>query len=111
MLKAGWARAVANNLADNANYLGSVVEWAGVKAEDAAAKLLDRVPGVHVPEMTLEKDDQKVVASMPVSKQSLEGKVFRAAYEFANNPVGGRHHIRVFDTGRADDKGRPVWAT
>ena len=52
-----------------------------------------------------------MVASMPVSKQSLEGKVFRAAYEFANNPVGGRHHIRVFDTGRADDKGRPVWAT
>jgi hypothetical protein len=110
LLGAGWTRAAANNLANNARYVGDAVEWAGVKAEDAVARLLDRAPGAHVPELQVAKDDAKVVASMPVSQQQLAGKPFTAAYEFANNPVGGRHHIRVFETGEQDAQGRVVWA-
>src|SRR5438128_2719741 len=110
LLAGGWSRAADNKFANNAKYIGSAVEWGGVKAEDVVAHLMNRVPGVHVPEMKLEKDDQKVVASMPVSQQTLDGRPFVAAYECANNPVGGRHHIRVFDAPQNDDKGRLVWA-
>jgi hypothetical protein len=110
LLRGGWTRAADNNLANNAKYIGSAVEWAGVNAHETVAKLLERVPGTHVPDMKLDQDDQKVVASMPVSMQTLDGRPFVAAYECANNPVGGRHHIRVFDARTKDAQGRPVWA-
>jgi N-acetyl-anhydromuramyl-L-alanine amidase AmpD len=110
LLAAGWTRAAANNMVNNVKYIGDAVEWGEVKAQDAYAQLLNRIPGVHVPEMKVPEDDEKVVASMPVSQQSLDGKPFEAAYEFANNPVGGRHHIRIFDSGRQDAKGRAVWS-
>ena len=110
VLKGGWTPAMDNKLANNANYIGSAVEFEGVKAEDAIARLCERIPGVHVPEMKVDEDDEKVVASMPVSMQTLDGRPFVAAYECANNPVGGRHHIRVFDARAKDRQGRAVWA-
>jgi protein tyrosine phosphatase (PTP) superfamily phosphohydrolase (DUF442 family) len=110
LLKAGWTQAVDGTIGNNARYLGDAVEWVSVKAADAAAALMDRVPGVHVAALQVEKSDAQVIASMPVSRQTLDGKPFKVAYEFANNPVGGRHHIRVFATGPADANGRPVFA-
>src|SRR5205823_12081712 len=69
-----------------------------------------RVSGVNVAEEKAEKDDPEVVALKPVPQQAVDGRPFVAGYEWANNPVGGRHHIRVFDAPQNDDKGRLVWA-
>ncbi|MCA1828234.1 MAG: LssY C-terminal domain-containing protein [Myxococcales bacterium] len=110
VLASGWTRAMDNKLSNNARYIDSAVEFEGVTAEDAIARLMDRVPGMHVAQMRIDEDDRKVVASMPVSMQTLDGRPFVAAYECANNPVGGRHHIRVFDARAKDAHGRPVWA-
>jgi hypothetical protein len=46
----------------------------------------------------------------PVSKLYLFGRMEDLAFE---QPVGGnprqRHHVRFWNTGRADDDGRPIW--
>ncbi|TMA32945.1 MAG: hypothetical protein E6J88_01535 [Deltaproteobacteria bacterium] len=95
VLEGGWTRAMDNKLANNANYIGSAVEFEGVKAEDAIARLCERIPGVHVPEMKVDEDDEKVVASMPVSggRPAPHPRV-RRAREGPAGPrgVGGRGH-------------------
>ena len=40
----------------------------------------------------------------------MNGKPDVLSFEKGNDPTGGRHHFRVFDTGQVDDQGKKVWA-
>jgi hypothetical protein len=53
---------------------------------------------------------ERTVQHMPVSTQTLDGRRYVVAFQKDNHPLAGRHHFRVFDTGRVDAQGRPVWA-
>lgn len=53
---------------------------------------------------------KRAVASMPIAHLKYQGREDVLSFERDNDPTGGRHHFRVFDTGRVDAKGQKVWA-
>jgi hypothetical protein len=47
---------------------------------------------------------------MPIAHELYQGKPDVASFERDNDPVGGRHHFRIFDTGKVDAQGKQVFA-
>ena len=45
-----------------------------------------------------------------VSPQTLDGQPSVAAFERNNDPLAGRDHLRIFDTGQTGADGKPVYA-
>ncbi len=112
--QAGWTQAAPDNAVDNARYIGSVIG----QGLYLGANLLWR--GAHAlwswvtrtPDQAGNLPDPfaKEIASMPVSTQTYRGQAEVVAFEMNNDPDGGRHHLRIFDTGEVDAQGRHVWA-
>lgn len=111
--KAGWTQAKEYNKSNNLNYLEDIPVELGFRAVDsvidAADKVWDWLKGKRDIE-TLRSPVEDVIQSMPVSSQTMNGKKQVMAFEKSNDPLRGRHHFRVFDTGTKDEQGKPVWA-
>jgi hypothetical protein len=83
------------------------VEFVFATGFDEAVRGFDALTGLAAP---VPKLVQRAVSSEPVSTLTYGGKPQVVAFEKDNNPLGGRHHLRVFSTGKVDALGRPVWA-
>lgn len=91
-LKAGWVLPMKNTTQSKLAYAG--------------ASLFEKTLG-KVWEPKAVKD---TVAAMPIAHLKYQGKPDVLSFEKDNDPTGGRHHFRVFDTGKVDAKGEKVWA-
>jgi hypothetical protein len=91
-LKAGWVLPRSNTTRHQLEYAGASV------FQKTVGKLWS--PGFI----------DRTVASMPIAHLKYQGKPDVLSFERDNDPTGGRHHFRVFDTGRRDARGRQVWA-
>ncbi len=111
--KAGWTEAAQNNKQNNAAFVEAVpVHEAVVAANallDGVEGAWDKLTGQHVNHDIADPTTQ-TIASMPVSRQTLDGQPNLASFEMNNNPLGGRDHLRIFDTGKVDAQGQHVWA-
>lgn len=97
---AGWHEAAPLTLKNNLKYVGAIARAEVVRGADAAT--------FH--RFHLRADEaEDTIQHMPVSTQTLGGRPTAVAFEKDNQPFGGRHHFRVFDTGKVGDDGRPVW--
>lgn len=85
--KAGWSQA------DNIDTLS------GLKT---AYTMLNKITPVH-------KLFNYDYDSSPVSDMFLDGKRYVMAFNKNNQHNMGRDHLRVFETGRTDAQGRPIW--
>lgn len=97
-VRAGWTEPKANNLRNNAEYV------------EAAADQVILEKGEHLPEARVPSQVRQTVQTMPVSVMTLNGRPPAAAFELDNDPLHGRHHLRIYDTGTKDGAGRIVWA-
>lgn len=88
LAKQGWKKA------DNLSL------WNGVKSD---LTLLDRVTG-------LSKIFNYNYNSSPMTVMSVNGKKMVMAFDKNDDHHTGRDHLRVFETGKTDAQGRPVWA-
>jgi len=115
LTKSGWVEAKQNNKENNLAYLEAVpqhelntlADKLGNVCESLWYKLTGKKINLDV------KDSAKLQAtidSMPVSKQTLDGAGNLTGFEMNNDPLGGRDHLRIFDTGKVDGQGQPVWA-
>lgn len=113
LIDAGWVEASANNRENNAKYLAAVPVAAVKDAADAAGNVIEgavkRLTGKQV-NLDVVGDERYRVASMAVSPQTLDGRPNVTSFQKNNDPLGGRDHLRIFDTGSVDRQGRPVWA-
>ena len=118
LTQGGWSKADPRGLASDLRYVGAAIKQETYKALSWVAKKLDGLEigiagvfGLH-PKPLFSTDVPYVpgVDRMPVSPQSYRGQPFAAAFEMNNNPLGGRDHLRIFDTGQRDAQGKPVWA-
>ena len=112
--KAGWTMAAQGSTKENVKYVAAAaaeelvakpvhaVSHGLVGAWNWATHRHDHAPKVHDPV-------HHAVESMPMSDQKFHGQKEVASFEKGNNPVGGRHHFRIFDTGENDAEGRHVW--
>jgi hypothetical protein len=116
--KSGWTQADPQGLSANVRYLGAAAKQEVLKAASWFAQKIDSaeigiagVFGLH-PQPVLPTDVPIVpgVNRMPVSPQKLGDQPMLAAYQQNNNPLGGRDHLRIFDTGQKDAQGRSVFA-
>jgi hypothetical protein len=114
MVKSGWTVAATNTPAHNVKYLGAVVlsgALASLRATRSVGNKIATFVGherVEHPKVTGRV--ARVVQSMPLSTETLDSQPQVLSFEKNNNPLGGRHHFRVFDTGQVDAAGKPVWA-
>jgi hypothetical protein len=51
-----------------------------------------------------------LIQSLPISTHLFRGQPFVAAFEKNVDPLGRRHHCRLFDLGLVDKQGNRVWA-
>jgi hypothetical protein len=91
-LKAGWTQPTANTTAGKLEYFGASV------FHETLGRLWEPRPV------------KATVASMPIAHLKFQGKTEVLSFERNNDPLGGRDHFRVFDTGKVDAQGRPVYA-
>lgn len=109
LTRAGWTQAAENNQRNNLAFVEAVpVHELAV----ATNRLVDRVDAETGQPVLREVADpvRQTIASMPVSRQTLDGRPNLASFEMNNDPLGGRDHLRVFDTGKVDASGNQVWA-
>jgi hypothetical protein len=117
----GWSKADAGTPAADARYAGAAVAQESLKGVADLNKKLDphidrleerldhgRLPVVV--DLADQAPELKAVDRMPVSIQTYNGRPLVAAYERNNDPLGGRDHLRLFDTGQKDASGAPVYA-
>ena len=115
---AGWTRADPAGLFSTVRYVGAALCEEVSKAVAFAAKQLNGIEigiagvfGLHPkPLFPTEHAHVKDVDRMPVSPQRLRGAPSLEAYQRDNDPLGGRHHLRIFGTGENDASGQPVFA-
>lgn len=118
LAQAGWTKADPQGWSASFHYIGaalkqealSAIHWAGEHLSGLEVGLAG-VFGVHLP--TPEPTPPPHVDGvdrMPVSAQTVGGKPFVSAWEANNNPLGGRDHVRIWDTGQRDAQGLPVFA-
>jgi hypothetical protein len=90
--KAGWTKPMENTTASKLEYAGASVfqETLGRLWEPKAVK--------------------QAVAAMPIAHLTFNGKPDVLSFERNNDPLGGRDHFRIFDTGKVDAQGRNVYA-
>jgi hypothetical protein len=98
---AGWAEAVPATGAQNLRYVGAVARQQGVRLLNA---LTHNRFNLKAPVAA------QTIQTMPVSPQTEDGNPAVVAFEKGNQPFGGRHHFRMFDTGNVSKDGRPIWA-
>jgi hypothetical protein len=115
---AGWTKADPQGLGASVRYVGAALKQEAYKAISWFGKHVDGIElglagaiGMH-PKPLLPQTAPYVegVDKMPVSAQTLNGQKLVAAFEENNDPLGGRHHLRIFDTGQKDAQGKPVFA-
>jgi hypothetical protein len=106
LTQAGWTKARPKTVVNNLRFGLFAIPGA---IERGAVKLFNKLTGKHV---QLNDSDPLYheVNQEPVDDLLFDGKTQVVAFEKDANPLGGRHHLRVFDTGRVDEKGQPVWA-
>ncbi len=111
--QAGWTKAAENNGANNKAFLEGALGYEATLAEQAleneAAKLLHHGAGPANARPTPNRF-AATVASMPVSQQTLDGTPNLSSWECHNDPLHGRDHLRIFDTGKVDAAGQHIWA-
>lgn len=112
--RSGWSVADPKTVPNALKYAGAAVGDVFIeKPAQAVAKGLvgawDAITGRH-DQPSLPNPFQGTLDKMPVSDQTFLGKKELLAFEKQNDPLGGRHHFRVWDTGQKDAQGRPVWA-
>lgn len=113
LIEGGWMEARPVSPENNRAYLLSVPGSAALRAADAVGDVLEHaVEAVTGKRPDLDVDDDAVfrVQSMPISPQTLEGRPALTGFQKNNEPLGGRDHLRIFDTGQRDTSGLPVWA-
>jgi hypothetical protein len=113
--QAGWSEAAVNNSHDNLKYVESVPVHEAIAAGNALIEGVEKVWDKlthhrYRADTDLSDPTRRTIASMPVSPQTLEGHPNCAAFEMHNDPLGGRDHLRIFDTGKVDAQGQHVWA-
>ncbi|HEY9723360.1 MAG TPA: LssY C-terminal domain-containing protein [Oscillatoriaceae cyanobacterium] len=74
--------------------------WNGFKSD---LTLLDKITGLN-------KIFSYKYDSSPMTVMSVDGKQQVEAFDKNDDYHTGRDHLRVFDTGKKDAQGRPVWA-
>lgn len=104
--QAGWTRAHPKGLEESLRF--GAVALPGF-LERAVVGLWNKLTGRH-DHLTNGDPLYKEVNSEPVDPLYMDGKQHVVAFQKDNNPFGGRHHLRVFDTGKVDAQGQPVWA-
>jgi hypothetical protein len=122
LTKDGWMRADPATLGKDAKYAGAAVADEALKegakvdqrVDQAQAKLDAHLRHKVRPLLPQQPKGtatvNKLVNEMPVSPQTFRGNPIAGAYERNNDPLGGRDHLRIFDTGQLDDAGRQVFA-
>ncbi len=115
LVKGGWTEAKPNEKANNLAYLEAVpqheLNQLADKLGNACESLWYKLTGKKIDlDVKDSKQLQSTIDSMPVSAQSLDGKNSVTGFEMNNNPLAGRDHLRIFDTGKVDGQGKPVWA-
>jgi hypothetical protein len=113
-LAGGWSLALPMNKKNNTSYVenaaGEVVLSRPIgNAIHGISHLWSHLDHDHK-DPHLRDPFKKGVDSMPVSDMVYKGKLEVASFEKGNNPTGGRHHFRIFDTLERDPEGRHVWA-
>lgn len=114
----GWSEADPHGLPSSLKYLGAAAQEEIYKALAFAGKGLDDLEtgiagafGLHLdPLFPTKAPYVPGVDKMPVSTQTYRGKQLITAFEKDNDPLGGRHHLRIFATGQTDQNGQPVFA-
>lgn len=113
-LKSGWLEPTPKSTKSMLTYGAAAAVEIGARTVD---HFLDKATGAwdkvthrhdqapHVPHPT-----KNVVDRMPIAHLFFNGKPDVLSFEKDNDPTGGRHHFRVFDTGKKDSSGKPVWA-
>jgi hypothetical protein len=96
--RAGWVEPKPNDLKDNTEYVAAAGEQVAEKETRAT------------PWQPLSSRARATVKTMPVSVMTLDGQPPDVAFERDNDPLHGRHHLRIFDTGKKDEQDRIVWA-
>lgn len=107
-VKAGWSEADPSNVVSYVKYADAASGEEEHRAEqhlDDDLRRLEREPTIQLRDPFTGEVNQ-----MPVSSQTFKGHPILVAFEKDNDPLRGRHHFRVFETGRFDDLGRPVYA-
>jgi hypothetical protein len=104
--EAGWTQAKPKSLGETVRYGALAIPGF---LERGAVSLWNKLTGRH-DHLTNADPLYREVNAMPVDPLYFDGKVQTVAFEKDNNPFGGRHHLRVFSTGKLDAQGQPVWA-
>lgn len=114
LAKAGWTEAAVNNKADNSAYLKAIPEHEGIQAwnklDNVAENAWKKLTGKTVDLDVHDTKNDATINSMPVSPQTLDGQPNISSWENKNNPLAGRDHLRIFDTGKVDGQGNHVYA-
>ncbi len=115
LTQSGWTEAAQNNKQNNLAYLEAVPQHEANKLADKLGNVCEslwyKLTGKKI-DLDV-KDSSKLqgtIDSMPVSAQTLDGKGNLTGFEMNNDPLAGRDHLRVFDTGKVDGQRKPVWA-
>ena len=104
---AGWIQSVDNNRKDDVQYLHAVFTYEHAILTEKDKKLSATY------RKRLQSELNKAftsVQSMPVSNEYYCGDLQTIAFEKNNNPLGGRHHLRIWVLGQKDNAGVPVLA-
>jgi hypothetical protein len=118
LAQGGWTEADPRSLGANVRYLGAAAKHEILQAMTSVANHLDGLEvglagvfGFKAPPLFHAKTPYTPgVDRMPVSPQTMGGHPMLTAFERDNDPLGGRHHLRIFDTGERDAQGKEVFA-
>jgi hypothetical protein len=103
----GWVMASVNKLADDEKYLAFVALDFDVHL---TKDLVGKLKIFNKPLDAANRGLDKVIFTMPVSNEYFCKKIEVVAFESDNRVLKGRHHLRIFETGRVDQQNNPVWA-
>ncbi len=127
---AGWSESLAKNKKDNKEYLGAAAAYEHYRLRIAELRhlqsLLQRKKFCktqdskicETPEKIGERQSEikakmdqlnQIVQAMPVSNEYVCSEMELTAFERDNDPFGGRHHLRIFATGKTDAQGLTVF--
>lgn len=100
--KSGWSVADPRDTENDLKFVGSA---AGYEVAGGILGLWNSITGDNATNPFSGDVNQE-----PVSTLTYNGKPQDIAFEKNNDPLGGRHHFRVYDTGKVDAQGKEVWA-
>ena len=130
LVEAGWNESLAKNKADNKAYATAVTDFEVYRlkvhelremqtAVESGKTCRSRgIVSCESPEKIAQSEVEieakllqlgMVVQAMPVSDEFVCSQIEKTAFEQENDPFGGRHHLRIFETGSRDAQGISVW--